>query len=101
VAIQKAYPESKIVQTEDVDEESCGVPANTPGIVEADFNGDGKNYFMVLLRIGVEKEIEIKSNLYKSFEITLIAFLKEGHGVYKSIIIYKYDGGIQPFLIYI
>ena len=56
---------------------------------------------MVLLRIGVEKEIEINSNLYKSFEIKLIAFLKEGHGVYKSIIIYKYDGGIQPFLIYI
>ena len=32
---------------------------------------------MVLLRIGVEKEIEINSNLYKSFEIKLIAFLKE------------------------
>ena len=56
---------------------------------------------MVLLRGGVEKEIEIKSNLYKSFEIKLIAFLKEGHGVYKSSIIYKYEGGIQPLLIYI
>jgi len=55
---------------------------------------------MVLLRGGVEKEIEIKSNLYKSFEIKLIAFLKDGHGVYKSSIIYKYDGGIQPLLIY-
>ena len=56
---------------------------------------------MVLLRGGVEKEIEIKRNLYKSFEIKLIAFLKEGHGVYKSSINYKYDGVIQPFLIYI
>lgn len=87
-AIQKAYPQSKIVQAKDFDEVSCGVPPNPPGIVEADFNGDGQKDFMVLLRGGVEKEIEIEGKKYKSIEIKLIAFLKDGHGTYKSSIIY-------------
>jgi hypothetical protein len=100
-AIQKAYPQSKIVQAKDVDEASCGVPPNPPGIVEADFNGDGQKDFMVLLRGGVENEIESKGKMYKSIEIKLIAFLKDEHGTYKSSIIYKYDGGLPPFIEFI
>ena len=72
-----------------------------PGLVEADFNGDGRKDYVVMLRGGVEKELEIQGKKYKSIDLMLVAFLKDESGSYKSSIIYKYDAGLPPFGVYI
>jgi len=49
-AIQKTYPDTKILDSDEVETEDCGEIKNAPGFLVADFNGDGIDDYAVVLR---------------------------------------------------
>lgn len=80
--VDKFYPTYKIATIEDEDSaKSCGKEMGYKGFIKADFRGEGKSDYAVLLS-------------GKSDSNILVVFLKENNGVYKPILIEKEAGDI-------
>jgi hypothetical protein len=56
-AIEKAFPGATIVTGADVDSSECGPAPTSPGFVQADFDGDGRADFAVLLNAGATGKV--------------------------------------------
>lgn len=91
IAATSQFPGSKIARSRDFDKEECGSAVGNPGLVEADFNGDGFKDFAVLL-IGKTKQIvEWQGKNLKLMEVKLVAFLKNDQGRFQSFLIERMD----------
>src|SRR5687768_11777275 len=50
-AVARSYPSAAIVRQQDVDAVACAPLGDSPGLVRADLNNDGRHDYGVLLRL--------------------------------------------------
>ena len=85
VAIRKVSPTANILQASDVNIKSCFSVPNSPTLVRADFNGDGREDVAVLLKTRVTDEIKtLEGQEFRKSEIALVIFLHDGKGGYRA-----------------
>src|SRR5262245_4549945 len=86
--VAKFSPKANIIKESDVDTTSCGYVSD-PGIVIADFNGDKKNDYAVLLQMSEPVDtayIQGQDTFsYKNAELALVIFLTEKEGKFKTV----------------
>ncbi len=79
---------ARIITETDVDTSWCGIVSN-PGIVEADFNGDNKKDYAMLLNLGKIKDSGNANDSHpqavKTATMALVIFLSEKNGKFKTI----------------
>ena len=82
-AIGKAYPNASVLQPSEVDAESCDPVPKTPGLVLADFNGDGRQDAAALLKVRIAPELlRFDDKEYRRADIVFAIFLNDGKGGY-------------------
>jgi len=94
-AIKKVSPNATILQAKEVDTKSCGPTPKSPGLVRADFNGDGLDDAAVLLKTFVSSEITIwESQELRRADFLFVIFLNDGKGGYLARPLDKFPGHI-------
>lgn len=92
VFIRNLHPDAKILQLKDMDLESCGQLNMHPGLVDGDFNGDGRKDYAALLKIGgVKEEKEWEGKVWKLIDMWFVVFLGDGQGRFKNITIDQFE----------
>jgi len=90
-AIYKVAPGSAIVSAKEVDATACQPVGDSPGLVRADFNGDGRQDYAVLLKTRVSKEETVwQGKSLREARFLFVWFLDDGSGGYKPRIIRRY-----------
>ncbi|HUO64292.1 MAG TPA: hypothetical protein VMT97_11345 [Terriglobales bacterium] len=74
--------------------ERCGVARRRDQVVRADFNGDGRADYAVLLRIGEPKVVA--GEPLKSAPVWAVVFLARRDGLYRPFILYKTEDVMIP-----
>lgn len=91
-AIRKLYPSATIVSAKEVDATSCQPVGNSPGLIRADFNGDGQQDYAVLLKIRVNKKETIwEGKSLREARFAFVIFLDDGAGGFRPRVIRRYD----------
>jgi hypothetical protein len=92
-AIGKIAPKASVVRPQDIDGQECDSIGASPGIVRADFNGDGRQDYATILKTKVsEKETVWEGKTLREAQFALVLFLDDGRGAYRAISAYKYVG---------
>ena len=83
VVIAKLFPKAKILRAAQVDTESCGKVADSPGLVRADFNGDGLEDAVAILVTNIVRESKHwNGKEYRDANFRIVLFLNDGKGGY-------------------
>jgi hypothetical protein len=86
-AIRKFDPDAKVLTLRDMDVGSCGQLHNDPGVVKADFNGDGWVDYAVLLKRKTDKKTEWKGQALLVIELSFVVFLSEKDGALRPMVL--------------
>ncbi|MGE0278705.1 MAG: hypothetical protein AB7R40_25180 [Nitrospiraceae bacterium] len=90
-AIEKVAVGASIVQAKDVDPVACQPVGENPGFLRADFNGDGRDDYAVLLKTGdTGKERIWEGKTLRETRFTFVFFLDDGAGGYKPRVVRRY-----------
>ncbi len=90
-AISKITPGSSIVDAKDVDATACQPVGDTPGLAHADFNGDGRQDYAVLLKTSVSKKETVwQGKSLREARFSFVLFLDDGTGGYRARVIRRY-----------
>jgi hypothetical protein len=104
-AINKLEPKAKILKKEDIDTKFSCEEVKVPGIVKADFNGDGFMDYAVLLKIGDAQNTvynyEGKKYPWKKLRVWLVVFMGYGKGDFYSIILEQIEDHSYPAIVVI
>ena len=80
-AIGRVSPNATILQANQVDAKSCAPVPKSPGLVRADFNGDGLEDAAALLKIRVAEEITVwEGKELREADFVFVIFLNDGKG---------------------
>lgn len=74
------FPQFTIMQPSDVSLQECESPKHPPGVVEADFNGDGRTDYAVLLKGQVKQRTPWEGKILELFELKFVVFLQTSKG---------------------
>lgn len=88
LAIERAIPGASLVTLRDVDSKSCRPIPKNPGLVRADFDGDHRADFAVLLRLGqTGKVVNWQGSTLTETQFAFAIFLDDGNGrfIYKFV----------------
>lgn len=100
-AVARAIPGAKIVGNEDIDAQSCGSLPKGPGFVAADFNGDKRVDFAVLLKVReTGKTTDWNGKKFKETEFAFAVFVDDGKGGFKKVYIQRFSD-LTPISAYI
>ena len=84
-AIRKVSPTASILQASDVNIKSCFSVPNSPTLVRADFNGDGREDVAVLLKTRVTDEVTtLEGQEFRKSDLLFVIFLHDGKGGYRA-----------------
>lgn len=92
IAISKVAPRSTVVSAKEVDATACQPVGDSPGLVRADFNGDGREDYAVLLktRVSIEETVWQGKSLREA-RFLFVWFLNDGAGGFRPRVIRRYD----------
>jgi hypothetical protein len=93
-AITRLHPAAAVLGADEILVERCGAERRRDQVVRADFNGDGRADYAVLLRIGEPKAIA--GEALKSAPVWAVVFLARRDGLYRSFILYKSEDVMIP-----
>src|SRR6266511_995597 len=93
-AITSLHPAAAVLRADEVLVERCGAEHRRDQVVRADFNGDGRTDYAVLLRIGEPKAVA--GEALKSASVWAVVFLARRDGLYRSFILSKSDEVMIP-----
>jgi len=93
-AITSLHPAAAVLRADEVLVERCGTEHRRDQVVRADFNGDGRADYAVLLRIGEPKAVA--GEALKSVSVWAVVFLARRDGLYRSFILSKSDEVMIP-----
>ena len=97
-AIRKLSPSASVLQPSEVDAEGCDPVPRTPGLVLADFNGDGLQDAAVLLKMRIKPEVKkFNDREYREVDMLFAIFLNDGQGGYLVRQVDKFPD-IHPFI---
>jgi hypothetical protein len=90
-AIKKTSPGATIVSVKEVDSTSCQSVGDSPGLVRADLNGDGRQDYAVLLKTKVSKEETIwEGKTLHEAQFALMLFLADRDGGFRARTLHRY-----------
>jgi hypothetical protein len=90
-AIQKIAASASIVRTGDVDQTACQPVGEDSGLLRADFNGDGRVDYAVLLKTGdTGKERIWDGKTLRETRFAFVFFLDDGRGSYRAKVVRRY-----------
>lgn len=93
-AITSLHPAAAVLRADEVLVERCGAEHRRDQVVRADFNGDGRTDYAVLLRIGEPKAVA--GEALKSASVWAVVFLARRDGLYRSFILSKSNEVMIP-----
>ena len=90
-AIQKAASGAALVTAHEVDATACAPVGQAPGLVRADFNGDGRDDYAALLKTKeTGKETIWEGKKLREARFSFVLFLDDGNGGYKPRVVRRY-----------
>jgi hypothetical protein len=105
VAMGEVVPGGELLGPQEVDERACSPVGGAPGIVQADFDGDERDDYALLLKT----ESKGRSVIWEGRELqeaafSLVLFLDDGNGGYDARVVRQYTAllptlgmlGLQP-----
>ena len=93
-AISRLHPAAQVVRADEILEERCGAVHRREQIFRADFNGDGRQDYAVLLRVG-EPAGKPEEKL-RTAPLWGVVFLAKRDGRYRPFILFKDDDAMIP-----
>jgi hypothetical protein len=91
-AISNISTNSSVVGAEDVDPSACRPVGEKPGLVQADFNGDGRDDYAVLLKTKeTDKKTTWQGTELREAEFAFAFLLDDASGGYKQMIVRRYS----------
>ncbi len=95
-AIKAIRPDARLLEKSELDEGACGRGRPQPGIVEADFDGNGVKDYATLLVVGDPRktEKELNGKQWQRFELWLVVFMGQSDGQFKPVTLDKMQGWI-------
>jgi hypothetical protein len=90
-SVTRLAPRGAIISNADVDSLACQPITSNPGLLRADFNGDGRDDFAALIKLqetGRVKEWEGRS--LREARFSFVLFLDDGVGGYRTRVVRKY-----------
>ena len=91
-SIKKASPTGAILQPNEMDVKGCFKSLPSPGLVRADFNGDGREDVAVLLKTRVADEVKtLEGQEFREADFMLVILLNNGQGGYHVRIADKFS----------
>jgi len=98
-AINRLSPTASLLQTNEIDLRECDAPTSTPGLVKADFNGDGLEDAAVLLKVLVFPQLKgPPGEQYREANFLFVVFLNDGKGGYRALMQDKYYNHIPSMM---
>jgi len=89
-AIKKVAPSASLVTPRDVDETACAPVGQAPGLLHADFDGDGRADYAALLKKETGKEKTWEGRTLREARFSFVLFLDDGSGGYKPRVVRRY-----------
>ena len=100
-AIDKSVPNATPITLADVDMKGCDPVPKSPGLVQADFNGDSRLSYAVLLKAGeTGKVVDWQGTKLKQTRYVLALFLDDGMGGFTFKPIHRFED-FSPIAAYI
>ena len=98
-AIKKVSPTARVLQASEVDMENCEQVPKTPGLVKADFNGDGlEDAAALLVEHGSLKTYVAKGGgKYRRATFLFVILLNDGKGGYVTPTRERYSDGFPAW----
>lgn len=93
-AITSLHPAAAVLGADEILVERCGAEHRRDQVVRADFNGDGRADYALLLRIG--EPTAVAGEALKSVSVWAVVFLARRDGLYRSFILSKSDEVMMP-----
>ena len=93
-AITRLHPAAAVLGADEILVERCGAERRRDQVVRADFNGDGRADYAVLLRIG--EPTAIAGEALKSASVWAVVFLARRDGLYRPFILSKSEEVMIP-----
>jgi len=99
-AIAKLAPRGGLVRAADIDQASCGPVSENAGLLQADFNGDGRQDYASLLKPGeTGKETKWQGVLLRESAFSFVFFIDDGNGGLKTVTAHRYSNFIPSTVI--
>ncbi len=93
-AITRLQPAAAVLGADEILVERCGAERRRDQVARADFNGDGRADYAVLLRIGEPKAVA--GEALKSAPVWAVVFLARRDGLYRPFILSKSEEVMIP-----
>ena len=93
-AITSLHPAAAVLRADEILVERCGAEHRRDQVLRADFNGDGRADYALLLRIGEPEAVA--GEALKSVSVWTVVFLARRDGLYRPFILSKSDEVMIP-----
>lgn len=93
-AITRLHPAAAVLGADEILVERCGAERRRDQVVRADFDGDGRADYAVLLRIGEPKAVG--GEALKSASVWAVVFLARRDGLFRPFILFKSEEVMIP-----
>jgi len=93
-AVTSLHPAAAVLRADEILVERCGAEHRRDQVVRADFNGDGRADYALLLRIGEPKAVA--GEALESASVWAVVFLARRDGRYRPFILSKSDEVMIP-----
>lgn len=90
-AMSQVAPKSRVLRGDEIDMRECEAVPQEPGLLRADFNGDGFEDAAALLVTSISsKTFTSDGVIYRRAVLQFVFFLNDGRGGYSSVTVDKY-----------
>jgi len=93
-AIKRLHPAALVVSADEILEERCGAGQRREQLFRADFNGDGRQDYAALLRIG--EPAGNPREVLRTMPLWGVVFFAKRDGRYRPFILFKDDDAMFP-----
>ena len=97
--IERLWPAARVLEANEIDMRECESVPKTPGLVIADFNGDGLEDAAMILKTHVAKKSWVsEGQTYRNAKLLFAIFLNDGKGGYLVPTKDRYDNLIPAMM---
>jgi hypothetical protein len=99
-AIKRLSPTARVLQASEIDMRECEPVPKAPGLVKADFNGDGFEDAAALLVTHISDKVTLwDGREFRDADFLLVLFLGDGKGGFQSHVVSKFPDQIPTAVV--